>query len=510
MKTVLLFILFFAPILIYSQDFQYTNEKPCAKFNYTFEAINITNADSIVWEWADGLPNTKITIPPWQVVHRYTGPRFYNVSMKVYYNGLLTNVTKVVEVYDVPNLNIEYPTPGTVCAGEDSIKVVITSNIIEYSDLEMTINWGDGVSILGDYNTLNDTLKYTYKKTSCGETINISGTEIQDKYLIMVTASNICTNTISEMFFRAIDIKSKPNISIEIEDVIYDTTLNTFYLCEPQTIKLKNPSYDENNCLEISSVEWFVYNNSNTIVDYCSNCDEDFTANFPTYDNFRVELIQSNICGFDTVRSNILVKTPPETFFLIPELIVCYPSKVDFQNLSSNSIISCTWDFLGDSSDVAEVLGVRDTSYIYTEEGEYQVKLQTFDNYCYGYYDTLLILDHRCVDIYVPNAFLPNSLNDDLKVFKPKAQNLLEYVIDIYNSNGEHLWHSTELKDGKPAEGWNGTYRGTICPAGTYIWQISAKIDQGEFGSKIWDGQVYNPSSNNEKRSKSGTFVLIR
>lgn len=511
MKKVLLIVLFFIPIIIYSQDFQYSYDKPCAKNNYTFEALNIINADSIVWSWEDGTPNSKLTNPPWQIIHRYTAPRFYNVSMKVYLNGNLTNITKIVEVYDVPNLNIEYPTPGVVCAGDDSIKVVITSNIIEYSDLEMTINWGDGITISGDYNTLNDTLRYTYKNTSCGNSISINNTVINDKYLIIVTAENICTSqNLPEMFFRAIDIKSKPNISLAIEDVVYDTILNTFYLCEPQTVKIKNPSYDEDNCLEVSSVEWFVFNNSNQIVDQCSTCDQDFDAAFPSYDNYRIELVQSNICGFDTVKSNILVKTPPQTFFLIPELIVCYPSKVDFQNLSSNSIVSCTWDFLGDSSEVAKVLGVRDTSYIYTEEGEYRVKLQTFDNYCFGYYDTLLILDHRCVDIYVPNAFLPNSINDDLKVFKPKAQNLLDYVIDIYNSNGEHLWHSVELNDGKPADGWNGTYRGTDCPAGTYIWQISATIDQGEFGSKIWDGQVYNYSSINEKRSKSGTFVLIR
>jgi gliding motility-associated-like protein len=39
--------------------------------------------------------------------------------------------------------------------------------------------------------------------------------------------------------------------------------------------------------------------------------------------------------------------------------------------------------------------------------------------------------------------------------------------MDIYNRAGEHLFNSSN-----PDAGWDGTYNGTICPEGNYVYII--------------------------------------
>lgn len=500
------FLVILLPISAFSQDFVFSNNKPCAKTNYTFTATGISSADSLVWTWNDGSTST-ILSSPWEIIHRFTSSGIYDVQLQIFSGGIVTStINKDVTVYDVPNLSIEYDAPGVVCAGQDTTIIVIQPYGMEYTDLTMEIYWGDNTTDYIDYNNLSSPIPHLYSKTSCGNSITVGGTVIKDKYLVILSAQNICTD-IPELFFRQVDIKSEPNIALTIEEAKFDSTLNAYYLCEPQSITLKNPAADSNNCLSVNSTYWNITDDQGNIIDDCDNCFSSFDADFNIYSSYTINLIQDNICGVSSVETNLIVKTPPLSFFSIPELVTCFPSNIDFLNQSENTVIKSIWNFTGKEKDSIVMQGIADTSYIFEEEGEYLINLTTYDGYCYGSYDSTIILDHRCLDIYVPNAFTPNSNNPDLNVFKPMAQNLLSYRIDIYNSYGEHLWSSEELDDGIPAEGWNGTFKGQNCPAGTYIWKINAEISQGNFDPVKWDGQIYN---NKDKRSKTGTFILIR
>jgi gliding motility-associated-like protein len=68
--------------------------------------------------------------------------------------------------------------------------------------------------------------------------------------------------------------------------------------------------------------------------------------------------------------------------------------------------------------------------------------------------------------IRVPNAFTPNgdALND---IFHPFSKNIRKFTMDIYNRAGEHIFNSSN-----PDSGWDGTYKGTICPEGNYVYII--------------------------------------
>jgi gliding motility-associated-like protein len=89
-------------------------------------------------------------------------------------------------------------------------------------------------------------------------------------------------------------------------------------------------------------------------------------------------------------------------------------------------------------------------------------------------------------NIFYPKAFTPNedNLNDDFIVF---GQYVEDFEMKIFNRWGELLFTTDKL-----TEGWNGKYKGTIQPEGTYA-----------FVAKMTDlsGRSFN---------RSGSFVLLK
>jgi len=84
----------------------------------------------------------------------------------------------------------------------------------------------------------------------------------------------------------------------------------------------------------------------------------------------------------------------------------------------------------------------------------------------------------------------------------PKGINLRSYKIEVYSSWGNRVFESTELNDGAPAEGWDGTYKDEPLPTGSYIWRISAVFEDGEY----WKGT----DNGDGNTGTSGTITLIR
>lgn len=75
----------------------------------------------------------------------------------------------------------------------------------------------------------------------------------------------------------------------------------------------------------------------------------------------------------------------------------------------------------------------------------------------------------------IPNAFTPNGdgLND---IFKPvTAASIMQYQMDIFTMNGQHVFTSKSLD-----YGWNGEQQGGNANGGSYIYIIKYKDDKGK------------------------------
>jgi len=95
------------------------------------------------------------------------------------------------------------------------------------------------------------------------------------------------------------------------------------------------------------------------------------------------------------------------------------------------------------------------------------------------------------INVYFPTAFTPNGdgLNDEFKVVTPST-NIEMFSLSIFNRWGAQIFHTNDI-----SQGWDGTYQGTMCIAGSYVFKVS-----------------YNTSmySNTPSEVKMGTVMLVR
>jgi len=87
--------------------------------------------------------------------------------------------------------------------------------------------------------------------------------------------------------------------------------------------------------------------------------------------------------------------------------------------------------------------------------------------------------DEICIEvindfgIYIPNTFTPN--NDGVnEMFTIYGFGIKDFSLKIYNRWGELLYEGN-------GEGWNGTYKGSICEQGTYIYKAEITPYKGKF-----------------------------
>ena len=120
--------------------------------------------------------------------------------------------------------------------------------------------------------------------------------------------------------------------------------------------------------------------------------------------------------------------------------------------------------------------------------GNYSVELTSFEG-CKST-DTVQIL-WSGTPFYLPNAFTPNGdgLNDSFKAI-PRYDYVNKYHLSIYNRWGQRIYETTDIN-----RGWDGTYKGSPCILGAYVYHIVYE----EFGQQPVESKVVE-----------GTVVLVR
>lgn len=100
----------------------------------------------------------------------------------------------------------------------------------------------------------------------------------------------------------------------------------------------------------------------------------------------------------------------------------------------------------------------------------------------YGLRDTsrsnILCLQQK-ETIYLPNAFTPEGYN---RIFKPVGTFIdsTGYRFSVYNRWGELVYDTDKLTDG-----WDGTYKGTICQQDVYAYIVRYKTLSGDITKKL-------------------------
>jgi gliding motility-associated-like protein len=128
--------------------------------------------------------------------------------------------------------------------------------------------------------------------------------------------------------------------------------------------------------------------------------------------------------------------------------------------------------------------GSIQSTYKATRSGIYAV---TATNNCGSLVKSILV-DQRSCNVFIPNAFTPNGDQKNDIFIVPRATNLRQFNLKIFNRYGELVFFTND-----PGHGWDGNHKGKPALAGVYTYMVSFK----------------NPPIQNVE-TQNGSFILIR
>lgn len=289
-------------------------------------------------------------------------------------------------------------------------------------------------------------------------------------------------------------------VILTVNDPLHGCVATYTDYIEVLPVPLADFSWEKDNCtLSISLKEqsegaqffsWY-YDDGNTDIGAIAQ------HSFNTDGLHSVTMIAENQYGcLDSTSQQMNYNPVPTSQFVYELEENCeIPANVYFTNTSINAV-AYEWSFGNGQGSFQS-----NPSTSYEERDSYEVSLTATDQYGCSDTSRLFIMPYFCNGLGVPNAFVPQGPNE-INLFKPLAEGLKEYKLQIFSPYGELLWQTTELQNGKPAEGWDGTHRGKILPQDVYVWKIHGIFDDGT----VWEGMAFD----NEQASTMGSVTLLR
>jgi PKD repeat protein len=545
-------------VIVYAlpQPVFHYNRVPCDSNLYFHDSTTIAGSGSIAswtWIWGDGTPNTVINAPgPGDATHLYVNPGFYKVILKI------TNThgcfdTSSMEVQRIPCIQAVFLHPDTLLCAR--YPVAFTDSSLPVAMItRWHWKWGDGTADT-IYFTHDPVLHHTF---SNGGTFTVrlivnavvSGTSIADSStqsivihptpITLFSNTPVCLNQItlfadtSKTFGARTDkwswnfgeSYSAPNDTSTFKNPThkydssgyFDVKLHIMnqYGCEDSLTKTTRvfaiPTAKLSNTVACSGNPTYFYDKSvlgDTLIGYwfwrfgdmTSKTDSSLSQNpHHIYDTTGIYQVNFQIRDKNGCTSfkdtTVTVNVTPVSSFTFTDNTNGMPGKLLMDNLSSGAT-TYVWDFGNGqtSTDMNPVV-------TYSQDGTYIIKLISSNEFTcsdttYYKYEVLFR------GLFIPNAFSPSNSNIAVRYFKPVGINIKEYHIEVFDNWGHLVWESIKLDaQGKPEEGWDGTFNGELMPMGVYMWKCSAIF----IDDTIWQG-----ASIGQGEAKTfGTVTLIR
>lgn len=225
----------------------------------------------------------------------------------------------------------------------------------------------------------------------------------------------------------------------------------------------------------------------------------------PQHTDYKVTLTATNTstnCSNSIVHDIMVSPLLVSAFEVLPATTISIPDyHFNFVDQSTGSPTSWLWDFGDGSTSTQQNPG---HTYAYGSVGDHIVTLTVSKASCSTSTSSQTVtITGVPGQLYLPNAFIPDSRSADLHVYMAKGAGIKTWLLQIFNNYGQLMWQTTKLdSNGSPVEGWDGTYRGAPAPQGAYTWQASATFINGS----EWKGMSYN----NSLPKRTGTVNLIR
>lgn len=426
-------------------NFSYTTIEGCLPLEVTFTNTTIyADSSTILWDFGDGNISTE-----WNPVHTYEVSGVYTISLQAS-NELGVMVTEektiVVDLTQGPKADFRPRLAQRYIRNED---IFLTNR----SQRAETYFWdfGDGTT-----STLEEPI-HQYADTG--------------SYDITLIAQNAlgCVDTlvkpiVIEPFLPEVDFAYEPPTG-----------------CRPLTVQFRNLSrYAEANSYRWSFGEGEGRSTEENPV---------YTYYEPGF--YTVTLEASNSAGVTIVERkefSVEVYETPRAFFNFRPDKAFLGEPIYFVNLSLGAE-NYFWDF-GDGTTSTEF----NPNHTYETTGIYDVTLIAESNQ--GCLDTIVVESAVLIKeggtFQVPNAFTPSPFgpsNSEVvggggknDIFLPVFEGVTEFHMMIYNRWGELMFESFDK-----TQGWNGYYKGRLCPKDAYVYKVKLKFSDGDTRTVVGD-----------------------
>lgn len=352
-----------------------------------------------------------------------------------------------VEVYNLTASNINAFGDTPICPGQASVIYATTTG----NTGPVTYAWNNGLGTGPGTFIVSPTNPITY---------------------IVTVTSSFCGNSVVD----SIHIAFNPPPTINF-------TMNSTTACAPGALQFFDNSISGNPTDAISYWSW--------------NFGDGGTSNFQdpihTYSvagTYSVTLTAITDAGCTnnnlTAPITVTVHPAPNAVFTTNGTLFNIPFDItQCSTPTDNNIASYSWNFGDGGTSV-----LSDPSHLYTSLGTFNIQLIVTNGF--GCKDTANVSVETVTDIKVPTAFTPNengpsggmydinSLTND--IFFPYSAGVKDYTLSIFNRWGELIFETKDFK-----QGWDGYYRGKLCPQAMYVWKIDLIWDNGKKFNKVGD-----------------------
>ncbi|HYG36995.1 MAG TPA: PKD domain-containing protein [Cytophagales bacterium] len=435
-----------------SADFE-MDSVGCSPFEVVFKNKSLRSGE-MEWDFGNGAVYSGTNPPKQTYINTGSEPITFKVTLKAgNTNGC--EDTKVKELTVYPEAQPSFVASPAIQDFPNS--TVTFENTSNKGHWDYHWDFGDG-----EYSSEKDPLTHTYKSPG--------------NYKVTLTLSN---EYCSKEFVEGVKIVPQPPLAKFSADVTKG--------CRPLTVNFKNLT--ENS--EGANYTWEFGDGFGM-----SNA-ENPQYTFYEPGKYTVKLTALNSEGKqsnETKEYFIEVSDLPIAAFQFNRSVIHIPEEqVNFVNLSMNAE-SYLWDF-GDGNTSYE----KDPSYVYSDTGTYTITLIAFGKE--GCSDTSTV--EKAIkattngSVKVPNAFTPSlngsssrnisseGLND---IFLPIINGIDFIEMRIYNRWGEVMYSYK----GTDCPGWNGYYKGKLCKQDIYIYNIKARLRNGETIERVGDVMLLN------------------
>lgn len=429
-------------------DFSAVPINGCVPLDVDFTNLS-SNYSFNSWDFDDG--NTSVAVNP---SHTFTHPGNYAVELLVENaNGCRDSIARTITVYPLPIADFDITNTDACYAPVTISTSNLTTGAVGYS-------WD-----FGDGNT---------------SSLNNPANVFQDPgtYTIELTATSI---------HGCVDVATLDFTVYPTPEAAFTLPTDTACVGEMLTFESLGDYAD--------SVVWD-FGNGDVLVG------DSVIYNYPAVGNYSVTIMAYGAggCGDTlTVNGAIVVNPSPTADFTYVNVQNPDPlsGTVEYTNLSQGAI---TYDWIFGNGETSEE---ENPIHRFRQIGEFHTTLVSTNEFGCSDSITKDVLVEYFKGLHVPNALYPGHTDYEVSHFIPKGVGLKSYHVWIYDAWGNKLWESTELdEDGRPTEGWDGTFEGEPLPQDAYVWKVEAIFTD----QTAWLGKEY-PSG---RYAASGTVTLIR